>query len=110
MLPHKVLLIVLRKSSWMFCNTLKIIFYLIKKGLDKMKFKVGDTVKTEYGVGEIIVIDGCNIPYLIGIKGFDGHSGTFVEYEAVIRSRYEDQCWWFKEEELELVKEENEDE
>lgn len=44
----------------------------------EMKFKVGDTVMTEYGVGEIIDIIENDTPYLVRI--YD-HQMLFAEYE-----------------------------
>lgn len=79
----------------------------------KMKFKVGDKVKTSYGDGEVVFIDDDSVPYLVGIKGCEGHSaeghlslGETQKY--IIDKGYEGQCHWLKENSLELIEEKSE--
>lgn len=79
-----------------------------------MKFKIGDKVKTKYGDGEVLYIDDNDdlIPYLVGINGYNGHSGDdFLTEEEiqkyVIDEGYEGQGYWFKENGLKLIVEEN---
>lgn len=91
-----------------------------EKGDDNMeqrKFKVGDKVKVNdresfkpcTGIGEIIHIDdeAMPVPYLVGIKGFDGHSGNALGAENIAKQKgYDMQCWWCGESWLELLEEE----
>ena len=71
-----------------------------------MELKVGDFVRTEYGVGELLVI----IPereyaqYIVGIKGFDGHNATGdIDIKKLKRKGYVYQCYYFNEEDLEKL-------
>ena len=79
-----------------------------------MKFKVGDKVKTQQGVGEVLFVkDDVLLPYLVGVKGFKkGHNGNSLlpeEIENVIKEKgYVNQCWYYSACELELINEEEE--
>lgn len=78
------------------------------------KFKVGNKVKTPYGVGKILYIDDSGFRYcpcLVGIKGrncYDLEDFLTIEemQKYVIDKGYEGQCEWFYENELELIEEE----
>lgn len=73
-----------------------------------MKFKVGNKVKTKYGVGKVVYV-GPHVPYLVGIHGLHGHSGhMFVNSEIAINAGYKNECCWFRERELEPVKDDTE--
>lgn len=79
-----------------------------------MKFKVGDKVYSEeLGLkGEVVYIEvKGKILILVGFKGFDGHNGDgFVSKDIMFeieRKGYKNQCYWFDEEDLELVEEKN---
>lgn len=66
-----------------------------------MNFKVGDKVKAEVDgqdlVGVIKEIDSDSRPYLVYFDGWTrGHNGRGL-YKG-------DHCWWFRDDELELVK------
>lgn len=89
-----------------------------EKGDDNMeqrKFKVGDKVKVNdrgsfepcVGIGEIIYINNnLTSPYLVGIKGFKGHSGNGLGGEEIAEQKgYDTQCWWCEESVLELLEE-----
>lgn len=67
-----------------------------------MELKVGDFVKTRYGIGEILYKE--KDTYVVGIKGFNGHNayGTLSE-EFVEKKGYLGQCWYFVGDELEKI-------
>lgn len=79
------------------------------------KFKVGDKVKVNIRdcfkqgecIGEIVYInDKLASPYLVGIKGSNGHSGHNFGCEKIAEQKgYRNQCWWHQEFDLELVEE-----
>lgn len=67
-----------------------------------MELKVGDFVKTEYGIGEILYKEKDS--YVVGIKGFNGHNaGSTLSEEFVEKKGYLDQCWYFNEDDLEKI-------
>ena len=66
------------------------------------KFKKGDMVETPFGLFE--VLDMKNNGGIFSYKeGFDGHSGESYFGNKYLRTKYEDQCWWFDEDKLKLV-------
>ena len=74
------------------------------------KFKVGEFVMTYAGKGEVLCYDKRDNTYLVGIKGFDGHSGkasTPEAYGLVESKGYVNQCYFFKERELKKLDEES---
>lgn len=83
--------------------------------MEQRKFKVGDKVKVNdrnsfkpaVGIGEIIYInDKLMAHYLVGIKGFNGHSGNGLGGEKIAKQKgYDNQCWWCDESDLELLEE-----
>lgn len=77
-----------------------------------MKFKVGNKVHSLVYErdGEIIYADNYDtMPYLVGFKGLEGHSGKsapdYIKSE-IKRKGYDNQCKWCSELMLEPVKEE----
>lgn len=69
-----------------------------------MKFKVGDKIRAEVNgedlVGVIKEIDSDFKPYLVYFYGWTGgHNGN-----GVCKGKYEGfHCWWFRDDELELI-------
>lgn len=64
------------------------------------RLKIGDKVRTSRGDGEIVfVLDKGSFPYLVGIHGYDGHSGGPYEKYAKARG-YVRECMWACDEEL----------
>ena len=65
-----------------------------------MKFKVGDKVKTRFGIGKIVETKNWGIPYLVyhdvWNEGHDGNGDSEQFYEG-------NHCWWFDENDLELA-------
>ena len=66
------------------------------------KFKKGDMVETPLGLFE--VTDTNESSFLCYKEGFDGHSAKASFGDKYVRTKYKDQCWWFDEDELKLVK------
>lgn len=81
-------------------NGLKIISLAeLKQGLGG-EFKVGDRVKTDFGLGEIVYMGGCEEPYLVKHDDWhEGHCGAGYSD----KSYGTDECWWFNKEDLERV-------
>lgn len=85
------------------------------ENMKERKFKVGDKVKVNtrnyfrpcVRIGEIVYInDKIASPYLVGVKGFNGHSGDGLGGEKIAKQKgYDKQCWWCGESELELLEE-----
>ena len=68
------------------------------------KLKVGDKVRTPRGTGEIVfILDEGVFPYLVGIHGYDGHSGGPYEEYAKARG-YVRECMWACAEEVVKIK------
>ena len=65
------------------------------------KFKKGDMVETPFGLFEVLDIYGSDV--LCYKEGYDGHSGRSYFGNKYLRTKYEDQCWWFDEDKLKLV-------
>ena len=68
---------------------------------NKPKFNVGDMVETPLGLFE--VLDSNEGSFFCYKEGYDGHSGEGYFEDKYVRTEYEGQCWWFKEDELKLV-------
>lgn len=67
-----------------------------------MELKVGDFVKTKDGIGEILYKGKDN--YVVGIKGFDGHSAsTTLPREFVEKKGYLGQCWCYNKDNVEKI-------
>ncbi len=65
------------------------------------KFKVGDKVKTEYGIGKIVEIEEDDAPYLVYHDSWDkGHNGHNENGGQKYSGNH---CLWFKGSNLELV-------
>lgn len=84
--------------------------------MEQRKFKVGNKVKVNsrksfkpcVDIGEIIYINNKSMttPYLVGVKGFNGHSGDGFGSEKIAKQKgYDKQCWWCEESDLELLEE-----
>lgn len=84
-------------------------FELVEDVSKQLKFNVGDKVSTMYGEFEVLCLGYSQVSgkhvYVCYKKGFAGHSApsTFGGngYRDTI---YENQCWCFEEDDLELVK------
>ena len=70
---------------------------------NKPNFKKGDMVETPLGLFEVIDMNSNESIYLCYKEGFVGHSGDGYFKDMYVRTKYQDQCWWFDEIELELV-------
>ena len=85
------------------------------ENMKERKFKVGDKVKVNtrnyfrpcVRIGEIVYInDKLGSPYLVGVKGFNGHSGDGLGGEKIAKQKgYDKQCRWCGEYDLELLEE-----
>lgn len=82
--------------------------------MEQRKFKVGDKVKVNIrepfkpSIGEVIYINDkrTQVSYLVGVKGFNGHSGDGFGGEKIAKQKgYDKQCWWYGESDLELLEE-----
>ena len=72
------------------------------ESMEKRTFKVGDKVKVNtrryfrpcVAIGEIVYInDKLGSPYLVGVKGFNGHSGDGLGGEKIAKQKgYDKQC------------------
>ena len=65
----------------------------------------GSKVHTEHGVFEVLEYDFVRDQYFCYKKDFDGHSGEAYFGHKYIDTKYEDNCWWFFENEVTLMKE-----
>lgn len=65
----------------------------------------GSKVNTEYGVFEVLEHDLVRGQYLCYKKDFEGHSGCVVFWQKYLNTKYEGSCWWFFENEVTLVEE-----
>lgn len=71
-----------------------------KRGFDYMRYKCGDKVKTEFGNGIIREVQGKITPYLV--EHYDWHHGHNGN-ESASGSYQGSKCWWFEEDELNLL-------
>ena len=65
----------------------------------------GSKVDTKYGVFEVIDCCIATDKYFCYKKDFTGHSGEAYFGHKYIDTKYEDNCWWFFENEVTLIKE-----
>ena len=65
----------------------------------------GSKVDTEYGVFEVLDCCIATNKYFCYKKDFTGHSGEAYFGHKYIDTKYEDNCWWFFENEVTLMKE-----
>lgn len=72
-----------------------------------MKLKIGDKVRTEYGIGEIVFVDEYfGVRYLVKVNGLEGHDGRIGYIYDNEDGLYDK--WWFLGSQLELLEKENE--
>src|SRR5574343_2110545 len=64
-------------------------FELVEE-IEKPMFNVGDIVKTEFGLFEVLDINESN--FLCYKEGFVGHSGAVYFADKYVRTKYKDQC------------------
>lgn len=77
----------------------KVVTY--KEYFGKHKYKVGDIVETEFGKGEIKGIEGKDLSCLVYHYDWDRGHNNFGQYTGC-------HCWFFKEEEIKLATEQEE--